>query len=452
MNKFKEYIYNSKYKCDKDINISKNEECITSYIKLRHYQKKYIRIAISIIEKNKCCFLYLRTGFGKSITMIDICSKIINEQKLKGYVIIIDNDLDNLQQIKNTIEDITDQDCMFFKGKLKKDKKFDVRFIVCTSIMSKKLSKDLVKNNCSILVLDEIDTQCTSKRISSILRINPQYLIGMSATKERYDGKDKFIDLLFGKNIITCPFPPVNIKFIYCDVEVEVYGRDYRQKYQKYLENISKNDERNRFLYKLIYNIFEKKIKIYKILNIEYNKIKIMIFTERILHIKNLIELLYNKFKKNYEILDLTYTKLKNKNYDFDKIINSFIITKIIENENGDKIKIKRRISTLIGDTVRYYESDILITNPKKAGRGFDESSYCDEHSGDEFNIQIRASSVRSDPRHIQICGRMLRTDLPTIIHVIDGNSYSQNHYNSNIESYEKRDMISSIEEMNVSF
>ena len=157
---------------------------------LRDEQKIVQAEAIQILNKVGSIIIGLHVGFGKTILSIKIACQI----KLKTLVVV--NKLVLIKQWENSIS----QFCPSAKiQKLTSKSVFDdsADFYIMNAINIPKMSRTFFEK-CKTLIVDESHCILAEKLSTLMLYIHPRYLIGLSATPERYDGLNVLFDIYFG--------------------------------------------------------------------------------------------------------------------------------------------------------------------------------------------------------------------------------------------------------------
>lgn len=162
--------------------------------KLRSLQKEVRKEVITLFNKHNCAILSLFCGGGKTITAINLATKI----KLKTLVIV--SRLVLLKQWKESIEKFCPTakvQTLYAKSKI--DPKAD--FYLMNAINVPKLGFESYKD-IGFLISDEVHTIGTEKLSQSLLFVSPRYILGLSATPTRPDGMDSLLYAFFGEKKI----------------------------------------------------------------------------------------------------------------------------------------------------------------------------------------------------------------------------------------------------------
>lgn len=160
---------------------------------LRPNQKEVKKEAITILNNTGAVIIACATGYGKTITSINIASKIGLKTLAISHRIVLIN------QWKQAFERFCPEStCQILTTKTKK-KNCDF-YIMNASNISKRDISDYDDIGC--VIVDECHIIMAEKLSESLRYLNPRYLIGLSATPYRSDGLNVLIDMYFGKNKI----------------------------------------------------------------------------------------------------------------------------------------------------------------------------------------------------------------------------------------------------------
>ena len=134
--------------------------------------------------------------------------------KIKLKTIIICHRLILIDQWRQTLLKTcgTNTKIQILTSKSKLDLEADFYIINVTNIIKRDIN-DFKHIGCGII--DEIHTQCTEKYSKAFNYLFPKYLIGLTATPVRSDGKDRIIELFCGPNIIYKPLKALFNVYLY---------------------------------------------------------------------------------------------------------------------------------------------------------------------------------------------------------------------------------------------
>jgi superfamily II DNA or RNA helicase len=266
---------------------------------LRDEQKDCRNKALDKLQTHKCLMLSCFTGFGKTVTAINMASKI----KLKTFIVVPKKPL--LNQWKLEIEKFLPQATTLIidPSKLKFNLEDVPDFCICNACNLHKIDKNFLKHY-GFVIVDEAHLQMTEKLSENLLYLTPRYLLGITATPYREDGYNQLFNLFFGDEKVSFA---LNKKHIVYKVKTGFvpnkdkylkYGPMYKQKidWNNILDEQSKDEERN----KIILNIITKfKDRIF------------LILVKRVEHGEYLIQ--------NLKELGESVTSLLGKQQTFDK-------------------------------------------------------------------------------------------------------------------------------------
>jgi hypothetical protein len=87
--------------------------------------------------------------------------------------------------------------------------------------------------------------------------------------------------------------------------------------------------------------------------------------------------------------------------------------------------------ATLFGDQDTYSDSPVLLGTVPKMGTGFDEKNFCPDFKGRASDTEILATTFSEDnlPLYIQVAGRVMRSNDPYIIYMVDEHAICKRHF-----------------------
>jgi superfamily II DNA or RNA helicase len=158
---------------------------------LREEQTEVKKEIIENLNRYGCTIVYAYTGFGKSITTIYIASKL----KLKTLIIL--NRLVLIKQWSDSIKKFCDNATV--QCVKPKSKKQDCDFYIINAINVSKMGHDFF-SDIGFVIIDEVHLIIAEKISECLKYITPRYVIGLSATPNRFDGMDILFDLYCGES------------------------------------------------------------------------------------------------------------------------------------------------------------------------------------------------------------------------------------------------------------
>jgi superfamily II DNA or RNA helicase len=165
---------------------------------LRGEQRKCRNEALGLLQKHKSVMLSCYTGFGKTVTAINMASKI----KLKTFIVVPKKPL--LSQWESEIRKFIPKASVMViePGKIKNmDTLNTPDFCIVNACNIHKLAPQFLKIY-GFVVVDEAHLQMTEKLSKNLLCLTPRYLLGITATPYRDDGYNVFFKLFFGKEMV----------------------------------------------------------------------------------------------------------------------------------------------------------------------------------------------------------------------------------------------------------
>lgn len=161
---------------------------------LRDEQKIVRSESLSILNKTGSIILSLYTGFGKTITSINLACAI----KLKTLIIV--NKVVLIKQWESSILKVCPSANI---QKLSPSSVFDTDsdFFIINAINVPKMKTNFFKD-IGLCIVDELHLIMAESLSKSLYSLSPRYLIGLSATPYREDELDPFINFYFGEQKI----------------------------------------------------------------------------------------------------------------------------------------------------------------------------------------------------------------------------------------------------------
>lgn len=223
---------------------------------LRDDQKKCRDEALGLLQKHKSVMLSCYTGFGKTVTAINMAGKI----KLKTFIAVPKKPL--LSQWESEIKKFIPKASVMViePGKIKNmDTLNPPDFCIANACNIHKIDGKFLRNY-GFVVVDEAHLQMTEKLSENLLYLTPRYLLGITATPYRDDGYHKFFKLFFGKEMVQYT---LNKKHIVYKVKTGFSpnenkyiktGPNYRQKidWNTILDEQSRDENRNNLIIEIV--------------------------------------------------------------------------------------------------------------------------------------------------------------------------------------------------------
>lgn len=164
---------------------------------LRDDQRNCRDQALTILQSHKSVMLSCYTGFGKTVTAINMASKI----KLKTFIVVPKKPL--LSQWESEIRKfLPDSKVMIVEpSKIKNMIDYNPDFCIINACNIHKMDKNFLKTY-GFVIVDEAHLQMTEKLSENLLHLTPRYLLGITATPYREDGYNVLFELFFGEEKI----------------------------------------------------------------------------------------------------------------------------------------------------------------------------------------------------------------------------------------------------------
>jgi superfamily II DNA or RNA helicase len=344
---------------------------------LRDEQKKCRDQALTLLQLHKSVILSCYTGFGKTVTAINMASKI----KLKTFIVVPKKTL--LGQWESEIKQFLPQaHVVVIEPNKIKNMSDDVLddspdFCIINACNIHKINKDFLKFY-GFVIVDEAHLCMTEKLSENLLCLTPRYLLGITATPYREDGYNSLFDLFFGQEKVKYA---LNKKHTVYKVKTGFapnmdkylkFGPNYKSKvdWNSILDEQSKDEKRNQIIINIVRQFKERVF---------------LILVKRVEHGNYLLSQL--------EQLGEKVTSLLGKQQEFDK------------------------------------DARILIGTNSKIGTGFDHP---------KLDTLLAAADMVS--YYIQFIGRVMRRkDVePIIFDLVDSHPTLKKHFDKRSKVYEK--------------
>lgn len=199
-----------------------------------------------ILNRNRSILISLYCGAGKTFYTIFLASK------LKYKTLVLCHRINLIEQWEYSInKTCPDAKVQVLDSRTKIDTTCDF-FIMNVTNVCKIPRKDF--KFIGLLVADEAHTFCTDNITQSLLWFRPKYLIGLTATPERTDGKSKILDLFFGtERIIRKLYRPFNVYVVNTEFKPTTrVTKMGKLDWHSVLESQSNDSHRNTLIVKII--------------------------------------------------------------------------------------------------------------------------------------------------------------------------------------------------------
>lgn len=346
-------------------------------VPLRDYQEEIINLSLDFYRKRGGVFLNLFCAFGKTITAMELASKVCDE--LHGLTLIVYPRKTIDVGWQKTIEENTT--AKFFVIKEKAVGLAEIppgtSVILCMSKRILKMRNDLRKE-IAHLIIDEGDMLCTDGHVPHLLSLEPSIITIMSATYERKDGMEILIDLMISGARLT---RVSSRSFSVIKIETEFsYPRPSFRDWGEFTSTIEDTPGRDELIYKLVLDNLHRKI---------------CIFTEHKPYARRLHRALQMILEGRTETVSLLH-----------------------DNDRD------------------YEDSTILVTTRSKSGVGFDQRYLAKNWDGRYFDLEILSNSYSQIE---QIAGRVSRSENPIIIDIVDDHESLRRQWETRLRWYHSR-------------
>ena len=163
--------------------------------KLNKWQSDIEAETFATLDTTRSVMVSLSTGMGKTIFAIYIACK------LKLRCVILCHRLTIISQWESSIARVCPAARIQIVGTKTKILDNTDFIIMNVTTVAKRDSTDF--RDFGLLVVDEAHVFCTANCVQAMLKFQPRYLVGLTATPERTDKLHCISELFFGPNIIT---------------------------------------------------------------------------------------------------------------------------------------------------------------------------------------------------------------------------------------------------------
>ncbi len=341
---------------------------------LYNVQKPIAKMALHHMNEYGTSSLCVYTGFGKTV----ICAFLACELGLLPLVLIESTTL--MKQWKETFDEFTDANVWVVGEKYNNKRPIDV--IISMDGRLDKIPREYL-DSVGFLIIDEAHKHCTPKKVSSLLKTRPKYIIAATATLDRDDGHHKMIHALCGTHqIFKKSIKPFIAYRFNTGIKVDIQIQGKESKWNALLRALCSNDTRNGYILGLILSNLDKKM---------------MVLTRRVEHAKNI------------------HSWLKQLNIKCD---------------------------IMVGSKQNYSDSNVLVGTVEKLGTGFDERTCCANFNGKRIELLFIVISVAKQQLLEQVAGRAFRAQFPQIIYFVDSVAMVRSHWYKGKKWIESRNGI----------
>jgi len=335
---------------------------------LYEYQEAFLEQGLEKILRNRCTFYALHTGAGKTKLGTYFAAKMSTVTCVVYYGTPIGVQwYDAFRQ--NTTADV------WFVGQTKFDdekiqKPANPQVIICSVGMIKKLTQSDL-DDIGFVIVDEAHQWVTQQRVSKLLELRPDYLLGLSATPKKNPSLSQVTILFFN------------------EIELEKKMLKPHRTF-KVLTGIHFSPD------KKSNNIWDD-IKKFYYKHRERNE-KIALLMKALAHKK----VLAVTWDVKSSVLPLEKSMIK---YDVD-------------------------YDTFYGNKKKYKNAQTLLGTIGKLGTGFDQNKVvCEGYDGVRFDVLIMIGSTRKKGLYEQIVGRVTRAEEFDVYYIVDDNESIKKHF-----------------------
>ena len=272
-----------------------------------------------------------------------------------------------VKQWKATFEEFTDAK-VWCVGEKNPPSTCDV--IVCMDTRWSLIKTEL-RDRVGFLIIDEAHAFCTPSHVQCLLSFHPKYILAESATLERDDGMESMMYAICGTHGVYREFEgnfsviKVNTGFKPARKQNSRQGTDWSALVNESLFC----ENRNKLIVEFVKTNLSRTI---------------LILTSVVKHAE---------------------------------LLNSMLVEAGISSD------------FLCGSKKGYNDGKVLVGTISKIGTGFDQRTFCDNYSGNRFDLLLLVCSIKKYSVLVQNAGRVFRSENPTIIYFVDDDSIFDSHW-----------------------
>lgn len=220
---------------------------------LRNEQKKCRDDSLLLLQAHKTAMICCYTGFGKTVTAINMACKI----KLKTFISVPKTPLLNQWESEILKFVPTASVAVLTPQKIKTLDEHEVPdFCIANACNIHKIPSHFL-NKYGLVIIDEAHLQLTEGLSFNILHLTPRYLLGITATPYRDDGYNCLFDMFFGNQKVKYMLQRKHIVYAVKTGfrPTEDYKiKDFKKKidWNAILDEQSKNEDRNKLILRIV--------------------------------------------------------------------------------------------------------------------------------------------------------------------------------------------------------
>ena len=350
--------------------------------------------ALPVIKETGSVSLFLPCSWGKTIQATELAASLVGDTG--GRVLVLVTRIILEGQWQDTFEKFTDAKVEIIgtrKTKAVYPTKVETAVETSQLVISRIGRVKSFYGKLDVLILDEAHFFCTDNNLQELLKLEPKYVIVLTATPNRDDGMEKILVALAGNKrhqfwaISKKPFKVYPIVSGYSVSDCKTQSQD------KNLPDIAPDSSRVR-LESALAALQPRNDRIIKLIRKIVSKtgFKCAIVGDRVTQ------------------LDYIYTTLQEKGIDVGRL--------------WGKDKIAKNAKVLVGGI-------------KKIGTGWDEKSGVKDWDGERVDLLFM---IISTAKMEQVSGRVFRSDNPKIIQILDDHRWFHNTWKENVKWFESRE------------